>query len=190
MNKEDALLIYRDCIDVEECWEEKLMEHLNFFRSKAIVPTVFRSRLERLMREAEAAEVLLKETFTEVCGEVQIPEFGGTIRSGFDAYFGGINNLTAELFRSPYPINISFQVNEIIDFSGNFCRFVHDALKWKVEDVKVSVLPDPMLIYRSIESYEMKGIIHFNDLKSDASDDLVAELKRMIYLFNTYYKDV
>jgi len=190
MNREEALLIYRNCEDVEECWEEKLLEHLNFFRSKAIIPSVFRSRLDRLEREAEAAELILEERFPVGFNEIELPSFNGNLRALFDAYYTGVNDLTGEMFRNPSVENIRMQVERLIGFSNRYYMYLHDQLKWDFDEVKVSVLPDPMYIYAAIDAYELKGIMELHDLNSETNDALVSEIKRMIQLFKSFYKDV
>ena len=188
MTKEEAKLHYQDCEDIEECWEDRFLEHLTFFRTKVPVPSLFLSRLKKLERDKRAAEALGIQ-FRDDCSLPDLPTFIPDELKSILVYQEGTRRLMEALFFLPNPLKTVKIVEEYLDFTK---RFLNSIEFKNVEgiDVKLSVIPDHMELLKEIKRYELKGILRFSDLDMQDEDILVREVWRIGRLKEKVEQDV
>jgi hypothetical protein len=188
MTKEEAKLHYQDCEDIEECWEDRFLEHLTFFRTKVPVPSLFTSRLKKLERDKLAAEALGIQ-FRDDCSLPDLPTFIPDELKSILVYQEGTRRLMEALFFLPNPLKTVKIVEEYLDFTK---RFLNSIEFKNVEgiDVKLSVIPDHMELLKEIKRYELKGILRFSDLDMQDEDILVREVWRIGRLKEKVEQDV
>ena len=192
MTKEEAHSIYFGCEDIEECWEDRLFDHLNFFRTKVPAPTLFMNRIHKLQTDAKAAEILLGMTFEEKAnlqlGVSLVKK--REIRETFDSYYAVLNELRSKMYQSPGPKNLEGLALRIIDLTKEFSTYLSGLFELNSANELIGKEPDPMEVYEAIKKYESKGVRLFEQLDLSKDDALTKELKRYITMNNKFGSNV
>lgn len=191
MTKEEAHSIYFGCEDIEECWEDRLFDHLNFFRTKVPAPTLFMNRIHKLQTDAKAAEILLGMTFEEKANlQLGVSLVKGEIRETFDSYYAVLNELRSKMYQSPGPKKLEELALRIIDLTKEFSTYVSGAFEVTSVNELIGKEPDPMEVYEAIKKYESAGVRLFEQLDLTLDDTLTKELKRYITMNNKFGSNV
>lgn len=181
MNKETALSFYLACDDIEECWEERFLAHLEFFRTKVAVPKLYRSRISKLTNDWHAAEVLMNEQFSNEIIEVEIPAFQNEIFASVNSYYASLAEIHGGMHRNPNPQNVIFLAERKLEFTQLFTQFLSEQCAWELsKDLSMGIEPDPMRIFESIRNFESQGVTRFDQLDQHSLEPLVLEVKRWL----------
>lgn len=182
MNREEALSFYHGCDDIEDCWDERFMEHLNFFRTKVPLPSLFQKRIQKLKNDARAASILLKKTFAGNDIVPQVKVGGDSISEVFKSYFDAQNQCFTAMFRTPDPYFLELLAEKLISLTQEMAALIAERSVREPGEVMLSKVPDPMYLIQEIEKHEMKGNRLFSDITNDYDDLLAHEIDRWISL--------
>lgn len=189
MNKETALSFYLACDDIEECWEERFLAHLEFFRTKVAVPKLYRSRISKLRNDWHAAEILMNEQFPNKLVEVEVPAFQNEIFESVKSYYASLAEIHGGMHRNPNPHNVIFLAESKLKLTKHFTQFISEQCDWDVvKELSIGIEPDPMRIFESIRNFESQGVKRFDQLGQHSLEPLVLEVKRWLRI-SEQFKD-
>lgn len=188
MNREEALSFYHGCDDIEDCWDERFMEHLNFFRTKVPLPSLFQKRIQKLRNDAKAASVLLERDWSgnDLVPSVEVK--GESIAEVFRSYFDAQNQCFTAMFRTPDPYFLEAVAEQLMRLTQEMAALIAERSIRLPKEVVLSNVPDPMYLIQEIENHELKGNRLFSDITNDYNDLLAHEIDRWISL-NEKIKD-
>lgn len=184
MTQEEAYLFFsiNDLDDLEDAYEEKLFEHKQFFLSKAVIPSVFLKRLEKVEILENAYASLNEETKQVQHFSVDPFEAHPNIETHVQRYQVGRNQLKLFLTQAQNGQEIIQLVTEMIRLEAKFIA----AWDWdETSPVLLGKEPDPMDVWREIKVFGGT----FEELKQNQNDApiiLVNEMKRLSLLFKKF----
>lgn len=183
MNRDSAQSFYLGSEDIEEAWEERLLAHIEFFRTKVAVPKLVQSRIAKLNNDWQAAEILLEEEFDTSLSQLDLPDFPDLILPSVQTYYTSLAEIHSKMHQNPNPSNVIFLANKKQELTGRFAQFVSESCQWEgVGDVSIGIEPDPMRIFESIRTFEEQGVTRYGQLEAHSLEPLVLEVKRWLRL--------
>lgn len=178
MTNEELLLYFPHSSDddLEELFDQRLFEYKQFFATRAVIPKVFKARLEKLAKMDLAYRQLmeLEEVATVSCSEVTFPD------NVLDAYNlfereKGIRKI--RLLKAASGSELSTAVHCLIALYERFYQ------KWPILKEESTVIigkePDSMELFAVLKEESEKGICSFLELEKTQSQFLRNEMKRV-----------
>lgn len=174
--------------EIEECYEDKLFGHKQFFLNSQVIKKVFEQRLKRIEKE--------KKTFDEL-GYVSkasslnflLEEFpqSDEIVAIYSHYQKLKNDLKLRLFSCESYENIGCCAMKRLELEGIYSEY------WKCEyDEEIEIASkenDEMLVLKIIREYQENGGRTFEDLKKNRNNPpelLLKEMKRLNLIRTKY----
>ena len=172
--------------DLEEIYEELLFQDKQFFTNKAIVPKVFRARIEKMHKREEAYRRL---SGMSVNGSIvhSISKF--EISTNLLENYVNFQKFRAELMQQLYRANEYPQVFKLIE--QLLTAYTTYLGSWKLNDFEdtigiiISKEPDPTDLYNSLKAFSEAGGKNVNDIQTlffNGKSLLETEAKRLSLL--------
>lgn len=162
--------------DLEELYDERLFEYKQFFATRAVIPKVFKARLEKLNKMEQAYLQLSdqEEVATVSCLQVNFSENALDAFNLFERE-KGIRKI--RLLKATSGAEIKTAVECLIDLYHSFY------LNWEPLQDEMEVLvgkePDSMDVLDALRKESEKGICTFQELKDTQNELLRKEMKRV-----------
>lgn len=184
MTEEEALVFLEisDAEDRDDAYEEHMFAHKQFFLSKAIIPSVFLKRMEKVEQ--------LEHAFTRLGGihretstvTPQAFEPSNEVQTHVQRYQQLRNELKLGIAQAENGAQLLDLIRALLRLEGAYIA------AWKVEQTDEVLLgkePDPMEVWQAVKTFHGT----FDQLKRDEKDApvvLVNEMKRLSLLFKKF----
>lgn len=167
MQNDRLFFPYNDGDDLEDRYEELLFEDKQFFTTKAIIPKVFRARIERMKKREEAfrriSKILPSENVLMVSVNQEI------ITDLLDNYLN-FQKVRSELMKQLYKVHECSSVIVLIEqlLEHHFSYLA----SWEIneigssDEVVISKDPDPTELFNSIKAFSDAGGSNVNEIQS------------------------
>jgi len=174
--------------EIEECYEEKIFAHKQFFLNSLVIKKVYENRLVRIQKEKEIFDELgfiSKELHLNFLLE-EFPN-SDSILTIYSHYQKLKNNLKLRLFSSNSFENIVFCAMKRLELEMNYSEYWHCEIEQ--EGAMTSKENDEMLVLKMIRDFQKNGGETFEDLKKNRNNPpeyLLKEMKRLNLIRSKY----
>jgi len=189
--REKELLVYlgiSEINEIEECYEDKIFAHKQFFLNSVVMKKVFEQRLNRIEKEKNIFDELGYES-KESSLNFLLEEFpqSNQIITIYTHYQKLKNDLKLRLFSCNNYENIGYCAMKRLELESMYSEY------WNCEyDVEIGIASkenDEMLVLKIIREYQQNGGRTFEDLKKNRNNPpelLLKEMKRLNLIRTKY----
>ena len=181
MTKEEALLHFSNSEgEFVEFFEEQLFEHKQYFLTKPLIPKIFKSRLIKLQDLEKAFNVL---GFSNISSNYDLKDvfFTSNVKETFIAWEQVKSDFKLKLTQAESYCDVERLVNQYLNGFENYSRCW--LIDLPIENVKVSLEPDPMELLEAIKEFNEMGKSEFSEIIGlNESNSLLNESKRLTLL--------
>jgi hypothetical protein len=186
MQNDQLFFPHQEGDDLEEIYEELLFQDKQFFTTKAIVPKVFRARLEK-MKTREGAYRRLSGT--KASGELDFSSLLYERSNDLLQNYLNFQKFRAEVMQYLYRAN---ELLQVVDLMEKLIKVYMEYLaKWQLNDIieskeiLISKEPDPTDLFNSLKSFSDAGGKNVNEIQTlffNGKSLLETEAKRLSLL--------
>lgn len=168
--------------NLEDLFEERLFEFKQFFLTKAVIPKVFRAKIERLKKFDTAYHFALKRDVNNSSLKTNEPSHfqSNDILTNFNEYQRIKNEFKKCILQTDEASKLILIVDQFLKSTLNYI------IKWKNveidEEILISKEPDPMELLKAIKVFNSKGGFEFSDIvlkQNICPKILIIESKRL-----------
>ena len=174
--------------EIEECYEDKIFAHKQFFLNSVVMKKVFEQRLNRIEKEKKIFDELgygsKESSFNFLLEEFPQSNEIITIHTHYQKLK---NDLKLRLFSCDSYENIGYCVMKRLELEGLYSEY------WNCEyDEEIEIASkenDEMLVLKIIREYQENGGRTFEDLKKNRNNPpelLLKEMKRLNLIRTKY----
>lgn len=182
MTREEARLYFQENEDLDEKYESLLFECKQLLINRLPTTKLFEAKLLWLKSNSEAFAALGGQEFTFIPPKTGPSRYSSNkVAETVAEHYLESNRLKLLLFNSHSFLELKYNCNQLI---LNFNQY---ALKWainldgiKVDNIKISTVPDPMSILNAVELFNQAGLKYFSEISRNENDNLL--LKESIRL--------
>lgn len=171
MTEAEALvfLSVEDDQDVEDAYLQRIFEFKQYFSSKPVVLSTFQSRLNKLDKISEAANLFGLDGHTNFNDKIELienPSFSSDILNSFQQYQHFLTKVRFAIYQSQSTQELKSKVLTLMGMSMEY--YSHWPYISEFENtVILSKEPDPMELLSDIKYAKEEGILTFTDLAKD-----------------------
>jgi hypothetical protein len=186
MQNDRLFFSYNEGDDLEERYEELLFEDKQFFTNKAIVPKVYRARIEKIKKREDAYRRISK---TESDNEhIELNLFNENSSDLMQNYLA-FQKDKSTIMHSLFQVRQCNSLIEIIELYMN--RYLAYLQNWKLNElgdtdgVLIAKEQDPTNLYNAIKAFSSAGGKNVNEIQTlffNRKSLLVNEAKRLSLL--------
>ncbi len=186
MQNDQLFFPHNDGDDLEDRYEELLFEDKQFFTTKAIIPKVFRARIERMRKREEAFRRISKTSPSENISIVSVDQ--EIITDLLENYLR-FQKVRSELMKQLYKVHECNSVILLIEQLLEYQLFY--LMPWKIseidgeKDIVISKEPDPSELFNAIKAFSEAGGSNVNEIQTlffNGKSLLETETKRLSLL--------
>lgn|SRR5574343_1904820 len=175
--------------ELEDVIEVKLFEFKQFFLSKPIIWSTFKSRLEKLAKVREAIACLGK---IEIHSTVDLPVFqpSASVLEAFQSFQQVRNTCFLAINRATTCEELELIIDSLLNSHTSYASLWPD-ITFVSSTVILSKEPDPMDLLSGIKSVNLSGIVTFTDLAEKLTDQstCVAEESKRLFMLHQKVKE-
>ena len=186
MDLNDARLYFEDPEEFESEYEDLFFEAKQFFYTRSVIPTVFKSRLDKLKNHYEAYCALSGEDkpYSEKCYSGSV-KFKGSIREIVSKFNQERSILKQNIVAASNFDDLEYAVIQYLDLYSAY------ASSWPLDldsgDVKIGTETESMVLLKGVDEAEKVGITSFDQLETLSVDHpLRMEAKRLTLWRNKF----
>ena len=174
--------------DPQEALEEQLFQFKQFFTSRPIIQSTFKSKLEKLKKLYEASTVFnLAQSDSPVFETESFGHFE-TILEAFQCYQILKNILFQRIQIVHSPLELQECVEDLLRLNSDYIRL------WPNTNIEPSAVilskeVDPMELLADIKMMKVNGIVTFDDLAKELTEPNSILRKESMRLFLLYQKE-
>jgi len=188
MDLNDARLYFKDPEDFVNEYEDLFFEAKQFFCTRPVIPSVFRSKLEKLKRQYEAYCVLKDqevESFADADNLYSEKELSGSIREVLSTFNRDRSTLKQSIVAASSFKDLHCAVIRYLRLYAVYASL------WPLDiekgDVKIGVETDSMALIKGVDDAEKVGVVAFDQLERLSEDHpLRLEAKRLTLWRNKF----
>ena len=192
MTKEEARLYFQENEDLDEKYETLLFECKQLLINRLPTTKLFEAKLLSLKSNSEAFAALGGQEVNFILPKKGPARYSSNkLAETVAEYYLESNRLKLLLFNSHSFLELKYNCNQLI---LNFNQY---ALKWainldgiKVDNIKMSTIPDPMSLLSAVELFNQKGFKHFNEININEHDNLLVKESIRLSLWLKFEENV
>ena len=182
MNNAALFFPFEEGDDLYDLYEERLFEDKQFFLNRAIIPSLFEKRMEKMQKREEAFRTLTDSELPTIKFEKIELQNSASISEAYSSF----QSEKAKIFQSIFsaknnPMVIQY-IRNLIDLFAQYTSYWALKESFDINDILLSKDPEPVAFSLAIQSFEQAGgknIVDLQLLTFDGKDSLLSEAKRL-----------
>ena len=182
MNNAALFFPFEEEDDLYDLYEERLFEDKQFFLNRAILPSLFEKRMEKMLKREEAFRTLTDSEFPEVKSSTIDFPAGNTLSEAYSYFESEKAKLFQAIFSAKNNPKVVQLIRNLIELFTQYSAYLELADTFDIKDVLLSKDPEPVTFSMAVHSFEKAGGQTIEDLQQltfDGKETILNEAKRL-----------
>ena len=182
MNNAELFFPHEESDDLWDLYEERLFVDKQFFTSRAIIPSLFEKRFEKIMKREEAFREITQTTTKESSHNITKAEKSDSILEAYSNFQSDKAKIFQAIFKAKEIPTLIELVRELINSFITYTSHWSLRESFVTKDILISKEPEPVALSKAIQSFDAadgKTAEDLHQLTFEGKETLIAEAKRL-----------